>query len=78
VSDIEQTPEDCIAPGRQLISRDNKHGVGIDVGWRVGGLDIWWGNTRDGASLLLLIADARKQGYDFYLAADVINRTGVG
>ena len=73
---IEQTPEGRRVPWRELITRDNRHGIGIDVGWRSGGLDRWWGNTRDADSLRSLVADARRHGEDFRLAAETAARLG--
>lgn len=71
---IEPTPEGRRVPWRELITRDNTHGVGIDVGWRAKGLDLWWGNTRDATSLRSLIADARAHGEEFRLATETAAR----
>ena len=55
---------------KQLITRPEPHGFGIDVGWRLfdrdgQSLEIWWGNTRDRQSLKELIEDCRRHGYVF-------------
>lgn len=54
---------------RKMIVRPNKYRIGIDVGWLVVDRDgavveIWWGNTRDRASLASLVEDAKRE-YDF-------------
>lgn len=71
----EETPEGEGVTVLQLITRDNRLGVGIDVGWQTtAGLDIWWGNTRNVASLRSLIEDARRHGYEFVLSPDTQRR----
>ena len=50
---------------KQLITRPNRYGIGIDVGWRIPTADglaweAWWGNTRDVGTLCLLIEDCRR------------------
>lgn len=61
---------DSTPPTCEMITRPNPLGVGIDVGWRIGGRDSWWGNTRDAASLRDLIDNARQVGRSFSLSAD--------
>jgi hypothetical protein len=55
---------------RYVIVRPNKHGFGIDVGWGIFDRDgvfchLWWGNTRNRASLSALMDDCRARGTAF-------------
>ena len=63
---IEQ--RDTRIEGRQLIVRPNRLGIGIDVGWAVGMLNIWWGNTKDADTLARLAEDAVLRGIEFGLS----------
>lgn len=71
------TTDDIIKRVKRLIVRKNTDGIGgIDTGWRVADLDgltdeIWWGNTRDAASLRLLIIDLRAHGHEFEEPTDL-------
>lgn len=61
---------------RLMIARSNEDGVGIDVGWRFDDVhgdahEIWWGNTRDAASLRSLVADAEQNTTPFMLDKSV-------
>ena len=55
---------------KTLIIGPNRFGIGIDVGWRNqyaegGDWDVWWGNTKDEATLASLINDAHNRYGDF-------------
>lgn len=48
-----------------IIIKNNKRGIGIDVGWRItctdGFHDSMWGNTKNEQSLRLLLDDIRRE-----------------
>ena len=57
---------------RVMITRPNKLGIGIDVGWRLTDpdsraecIELWTMNTRDDESLKLLVQDAKLKYGEF-------------
>lgn len=68
---------------KQLVYKPNRHGIGLDIGWRVTDRDgvtitIKWGNVKDASYLPGIVTEANATGRECALGEELTEPWGLG